>query len=48
MEFKVNEYQLPDKLTFNYEELKQELIFLLKKMVIKVVVMLVIYYLTMP
>ena len=25
MEFKVNEYQLPDKLTFNYEELKQEL-----------------------
>ncbi len=25
MEFKVNEYQLPDKLTFNYEELKCEL-----------------------
>ena len=25
MEFKVNEYQLPDKLTFNYEELKSEL-----------------------
>lgn len=25
MEFKVNEYQLPDKLTFNYDELKQEL-----------------------
>lgn len=25
MEFKINEYQLPDKLTFNYDELKQEL-----------------------
>ena len=25
MEFKVNEYQLPEQLTFNYDELKQEL-----------------------
>lgn len=25
MELKMNEYQLPDRILFNYEELKQEL-----------------------